>query len=247
MAMTPRELVAAACPMIGETGWAHYFVPATLARGSDLGLDVLGFYILGRGGVLGDVEWQVVSSAFGYFNPDTIRDAWTAGREKVAPRDAGRAFLECCQELGRSKLALVDGLEEFCEAAEAVNAEAVKVPGLALHAGISAEPLPGDPPARAFQLVSVLREFRGGAHLVAVVASGLTPKEAHYMQRPDFMGLFGWPDGDVPEVADEHSRRLADSETLTDEIVLPAYSVLDDKGAEALVSGIEAISAAVKA
>lgn len=244
MSMTTCELVQTVCPKIRDTGWAHYFVPDTLARGASYGLDVLGFYFLGRGGVLGDVEWQVVHSAFGYFNPDVVRDAWNAGREKVAPREAGRAFLECAQQLGRSRLALVEGLEEFCEAAEAVTA-AVALPGLTLFAGISAEPLPADPPARAMQLVSVLREFRGSAHLLAVVASGLTPKEAHYLDRPSFMGLFGWPDGDVPEVGDAHRERLAASNALTDELVLPAYSVLDEAGSAALVTGIDEIDKAV--
>ena len=101
MGMTSSELVRAACPVIGDTGWAHFFTPETGARGEELGLDVFGFYFLGRGGVLGDVEWPVVHSAFGYFNPDVVRDVWTADREKVSPRDAGRAYFECCAELAK--------------------------------------------------------------------------------------------------------------------------------------------------
>ena len=251
-------------------------MPDILARGSALGLDVLGFYVVGRGGVLGDVEWQVVHSSFGYFDPETIRHAWNAGKEKVSPHDVGRAFLECCQDCGRAKLATVEGLGAFCEAAEAVN-EAARVPALALHAAISAKPLPADLPARAMQIVSVLREFRGGAHLLAVAASGLTPKEAHYLKcpavhdvpqielveshwrnyadstvtgsaagRPDFWSLFGWTDADVPDVGEEHRRRLAEAEMLTDQIVMPAFSVLDEEGAAALISGVQAITAAVK-
>jgi hypothetical protein len=241
MAMTPSELVQDVCPKIAAHGWAYYFVPETVARGEQLGLDVFGFYFLGRGGVLGDVEWPVVHSAFGYFNPDVVRDSWNAGRDKVAPRDAGRAYIECCHGLGRRRLADVDGLEAFCKAAEQVN-DAAEVPGLSLYAAISAEPLATDPPARAMQLVAVLRELRGSAHLLAVVASGLGAREAHYLHLPDFWGMFGWSDSDIPEVTDHHRSRLEAAEVLTDSLVLPAYSVLDAEGAEALVSGINAIA-----
>jgi len=248
MTMTAEELVKAVCPKIRDNGWAYYFVPETIARGAKMGIDVLTFYVLGRGGVLGDVDWQVVHSAFGYFNPDLIRDAWNSGREKVSPPDAGRAHLECCHALGRAKLAGVEGLEAFCEAAGAVNdAAKTRLEALSLYSAYAARPLPDDAPARAMQLVSVLREFRGSAHLVAVVASGLTAKQAHYISRPAMMQMFGWSEGDVPEVGDEHRRRAEAAEALTDELVLPAYSVLDGTGGASLLTGMEAIERALAA
>jgi hypothetical protein len=54
--------------------------------------------------------------------------------------------------------------------------------------------------------------------------------------------MFGWSDSDIPEVTDHHRSRLEAAEVLTDSLVLPAYSVLDAEGAEALVSGINAIA-----
>jgi hypothetical protein len=245
MAITPEELVQVVCPKIRDAGWAHFFAPETVARGKELGLDVFGFYLMGRGGVLGDVEWQVVHSAFGYFNPDVVREMWNSGKERVAPRAAGRAFLECCGAVGRARLAGIERLDAFCRAAGAVN-DAADRAGLPLFAAISAEPLAEDDPARAMQLVSVLREFRGSTHLLAVVASGLAPKEAHFLQRPEAMGMFGWPDGEVPDVGDEHRARLAEAEALTDKLVLPAYSVLDPAGAASLIEGMEAIEVALK-
>jgi|HubBroStandDraft_1064217.scaffolds.fasta_scaffold153858_2 hypothetical protein len=242
--MDARELIASVCPLVRDAGWAHFFAPATIAKGADFGLDPQTFYFMGRGGVLGDVEWQAVHSAFGYFNPVVVQAAWEAGLGKIAPRHAGRLYIDCCQELGRAKLAGTDGLEAFCEAAGAVN-DAADVPGSALYAATAAEPLAEDPPARAMQLATVLREFRGGAHLVALVASGLTPLQAHYLHRPEAMPLFGWTDADVPEVGEDDHARFEASERLTDEIVLPAYSVLDDAGAAALLAGAEAIQATV--
>jgi hypothetical protein len=242
--MTPQELVAAASPKIGAIGPTFYFVPETAAQGEKLGLDVFEFYFLGRGGVLGDVEARVVTSAFGYFKPKLVEAMWNAGRTKISPRDAGRVYLECCREWGRARFSHIEGLGEYCEAAAAVNAAADPI-GLALYAGISAEPLEYDLPGRAMQLTTVLRELRGSAHLLAVLACGVPPVVAHYVRRPDFFGIFGWSDRDVPVVTAEDHAALDAADELTDRLVLPAYSVLDDAGAAALLSGLAAMEAAL--
>jgi hypothetical protein len=240
------ELVRTACPKMGGNWWLFYFSPVAERRAAELGFDIFTFYFIGRGGPLGDVEWPAVHSAFGYFNPAVIKDAWERGREKVAPRDAGRAFLGCGAEFGREKLGDVEDLAEFCAAADAVNEAARgRAEGLALYAAASAEPLADDPPARAMQLVSILREYRGSAHLLAVVASGLRPIEAHYIARPEMFGLFGWSESDTPDVGDEHRQRLADAGEMTDRMVAPAFGVLDGAGAKALTTGMDAIEAAL--
>jgi hypothetical protein len=71
----------------------------------------------------------------------------------------------------------LENLEPFAAAAEKVVL-AANPAGLALFAGLAAEPLPEDLPGRAMQLLAVLRELRGSTHLVAVVASGMSPKVA---------------------------------------------------------------------
>jgi hypothetical protein len=240
------DLVREVCPRVRDTGWLFYFTPHTQARAEELGLDVFTLYVIGRGGVLGDVEWPVVHSAFGYFHPDFIKGAWERGRVHVAPRDAGRAFIECSHEFGREKLAEVGGLEDFCAAAGAVNdAAQVHSAGLSLYSAASSEPLADDLPARAMQLLTLLREYRGSAHLLAVVASGLTPVEAHYLGRPERFALFGWSESDTPEVGDDHRARLQTAEELTDRIVSPAYGVLDETARKGLVDGMIAVEAAL--
>jgi hypothetical protein len=242
--MTPEATVAGACPKIGDLGWAFYFVPETLARGAELGLGGLRFYIIGRGGVLGDVEASVIHSAFGYFEPSLVEKLWNSAKEKVAPRIAARAFMECCAEFGRSRLAAVADLESFCAAAGAVN-DAVDPVGLALYSGVVSEPLAADLPARAMQLVTVLREFRGSAHLIAIRAAGLDAKTAHFMRRPADIEMFGWTEADAPVITDADVAKLAAADELTDRLVLPAYSVLDDAGRDALMSGLDRIAAAL--
>jgi hypothetical protein len=242
--MTPEELVALACPKIAAIGPAFYFAPGTVARGEELGLDVASFYAIGRGGVLGDVESAVVASAFGYFNPSLVATMWEAARQVVAPRVAGRAYMECCATFGRDAFTAVKDLGAFCQAAAAVNDAADPI-GLALYAGIAAEPLAVDDPGRAMQLVSVLREFRGSAHLIALRASGLDAKTAHHIRRPDAGAMFGWSEDDAPTISAEDRATWAIAEQLTDRIVLPAYAVLDQDGRRALVGGLEAMESAL--
>lgn len=238
--MTLPELLNAACPPIGQLGAAFYFVPETLARGKELGLDGFRFYFLGRGGVLGDVEAPVVTSAFGYFEPGLVAHMWDSARSVVAPREAGRAYLACAHDMGRRALAEVGDLGSFCRAAETV-AGAADVAALALFAGVMGEPLPEDLPGRAMHLLVALRELRGSAHLVAVRACGLAPKVAHYLRRPDDFAGFGWKE-EPPTVGERERRLLADADALTDQLVGPAFATLDDAGAEALLEGLARIA-----
>ena len=240
--MNSMELVQAACPKIGSLGSAFYFDAATVARGKELGLDGFRFYFLGRGGVLGDVEPAVIQSAFGYFEPGLIAKIWNSAKERMAPRDAARAYLECAHEFGRRKFADVEGLDAYCSAAEAVNG-AANVAGLPLYAGISSEPLPDDTPARAMHLTAVLREYRGSAHLIAIRAKGLDDRVAHAIKRPDDVSTFGW--ADPPAITDEDRAAHVAAEELTDQMVLDAYSVLDDAGGDALLAGLDAMETAV--
>jgi helix-turn-helix protein len=252
--MTAEETVARTAEAVYELGSAYYFAPETLARGRELGLDGFRFYFAGRGGVLGNVEAPVVASAFGYFEPRLLAKMWDSARGVIDPRDAARAHLDCAHRYGRARFAgaadpasradAADaaGLDEFCAAAEAV-VQAVDPAGLALFAGYAAEPLPDDAAARAMQLVAVLRELRGSVHLLAVVASGLSPRTAHFLRRPDDFALFGWPDDAVPTVTDDDRRAHAAADALTDRLLLPAYGVLDDAAAAAFVTGIERMAA----
>lgn len=232
--------MSAAAGPIGELGAAFYFAPSTVATGKEQGLDGFRFYFLGRGGVLGDVESQVVASAFGYFNPGLVDKMWTSAKEKMAPRDAGRLYLQCAHDFARERLAGVDGLDEFCAAAATVN-DAIDPGGLALYSAIDAEPVPDDAPARALHLIAVLREARGSAHLVAVRAAGLSPRAAHQIKRPDDVKTFGW---DELDLAGDERERHGRAEALTDDVMEPAFATLDDRGREALLSGLQRIGAA---
>lgn len=242
--MTNEELVKEVCPIFSSTGWAHYFVSETQAKGAELGLDGLQFYVIGRGGSLGDCEGSAVASAFGYFKPMMIATAWESAKAKVAPRTAGKAHLECCANFGRAKLSDIPSLAEFVIAADAVN-DAADADGLTLYAAVKAEPLVTDTAGRAMQLVAILREFRGSAHLVALRAVGLDSKTAHFVKRPADIKMFGWSESDAPVIDHAVHQKMAEAESLTDRLVAPAYGVLDESGRAAILSGAQAIKIAL--
>ena len=244
--MTNDELIKQVCPLINDTGWAYYFTPTTVARGTELGLKGPQFYFIGRGGLLGNCDSSVVAAAFGYFNPEVIKRAWDSSRQVVDPLVAGRAHLECSAVTGREKLSNVANLDSFIAAADKVNS-AANPEALALYAAFKSEPLVSDVPGRAMQLVSVLREFRGSAHLVAVRAMGLTGKQAHFIKRPNDVAMFGWSAEDAPQIDDDARRRLDEAEKVTDRIVAPAFAVLNEKERNDLLAGATTIKQALSA
>ena len=242
--MNTDELMAHACPIIRDIGWAHYFAPEAESAAARLGIDIFTLYALGRGGVLGDVEPVVIASAFGYFNPEVVDALWNEGRKHIAPREAARVYLDCAAEVGRRRLAGIEGLEDMVVAADAVN-EAADPVGLSLYAGYRGELLVDDVPGRAMQIVTVLRELRGSAHLLALRACGVDARTAHTIKRPNDLAMFGWPVDDVPEISDEQRAAVDAAEVLTDDLVRPAFAVLDDAGAAALVRGLDDMAVAL--
>ena len=236
--MTALDLVKTTSPQLNTAGAAFYFHPDTLARGKELGLDGFRFYFLGRGGPLGDCDPLVVASAFGYFHPSIVEMMWTSAQETMTPRDAGREYLECAANLGRSSLADIEGLQAFNDAAEAVVANS-DAGSLALFAAISAEPLPDDAAGRAYRNAVNLRELRGSTHLLAIAGAGLSPAVAHAIRRPDDTGMFGWDP--APKVSDQDRVILEQADQRTDELMEPAFAELSDEQSTAFAAGSEAI------
>ena len=237
-------LMAAVCSDINQYGSTFYFTPETVAVGKEHGLDGFRFYFLGRGGVLGDVEAPVIASAFGWWSPELVTKMWNTSRDKMAPRDAGRLYLKCAQDHGRARLANVEGLADFCTGAEQIIA-ATDPAGLTLYAGLAAEPLADDLPGRAMQLLATLRELRGSAHIMAVLASGLSPKMAHVIKRPDMIKSFGWGEDPIP-ATDAQQAQLQAAEHLTDQMVAPSFSAIPADQEAAFVQALQNICVALR-
>lgn len=241
---TTSDSIAAASGRIHDLGSLFYFVPETLELGKEHGLDGFRWYFLGRGGVLGDVEPPVVGSAFGYWHPGLVEKIWKTAQERadVSPREAARIYLACAADYGRRTWSNVAGLEPCVRALEKVLAAADPA-GLHLFSGYIGEPLVDDLAGRASQLISVLREHMGSAHLVAVLAVGLEPRVAHGVRRPEMYGYFGWRD-DAPAATPETQALLVEADLLTQRLIAPAYQVLDDSELDAVVTTLVAMEAA---
>jgi len=233
VAMQPTEIMRATEP-IGSIGAVFYFHPDTLATGKEAGLDGFRFYVLGRGGVLGDVEPGVVHAAFGYFQTGLIDKIWNSAKARMAPRDAARLYVECGHRLGRAKFSGIDGLDGFVEAATQVVSQ-VEGASLPLFAAVRSEPVPSDAPAAAIHQAMVLRELRGSTHLLALTSCGVATPVAHAIRRPDDVAIFGYDE--APEVTDADRANWHRAEVLTDELLTPAYASLSDVQATALVNG----------
>jgi hypothetical protein len=104
--MNPEKLAAAVGVPLNTVGGAYYFHPRSVTRSKELGLDGFRFYVLGRGGVLGDVEAPVIQSAFGWFNGGLIAKMWDSARSVVSPRQAARELLDCGHAIGRAGSAI---------------------------------------------------------------------------------------------------------------------------------------------
>ena len=76
----------------------------TYARGAELGYQGLDFYVCGRGGVLGKVDADVVSAAFGFFEPAQVRTLWDQSRAVLPLQEAAGRWAECCATWAEAKV-----------------------------------------------------------------------------------------------------------------------------------------------
>lgn len=177
------------------------------------------YYVAGRGGVLGDVDADVVTAAFGYFAPSAIRALWTTGIAVEGARAAAVRYGAGCTSWGRQRLEGFDGAERLADLAGRL-VDSVDPAGLSLFAGWRAEARPDDAPGRAYLLLHVLRELRGSVHIVATTASGLSPLESILTNEAGgaaMAGMFGWSEP-FPDVSSLAGRRH-DAEALTDTLM----------------------------
>ncbi|MDP2288833.1 MAG: hypothetical protein Q8M73_09765 [Actinomycetota bacterium] len=244
--MQTEALVNAASPIIGQLGGTYFFTQSTLARGKELGLDGMRFYFLGRGAPLGDVEWPVVVSAFGFFTPQLVDKFWNSARLTLSAKDAAPIYRECSAVFGRENFSSVEGLAEFCAAAELI-VNSAEPAGLPLFAGQLSLPLAEDLPGRASQLVTILREHRGSAHVASVIAVGLEPRISAALGPEASWKFHGWTLDDGPEPTDVDRHRRIEAEGLTDRIVNKAFAVLTEEEGQHLIHGLRGLKAAMPA
>ncbi|TDC84181.1 evbL [Actinomadura sp. 7K507] len=217
--LTAMETVQAADETIHEVGSKWMLNPATWEHGKKHGYDnPFAHYFAGRCGVMGDVDAGVVTAAMGWFEPALVRAMWDEGVAVAGAAEAARRYMLAGTDWGREH---VPDDPRLCELAERV-VQAVEGSALPLFCGWRAEPLPESGPGRLTQVFHVMREWRGGLHLVATTAVGLSPLEAVLVaDGPDKARFSGWQ-GDLPEF-DHLKPRHAEAEEITDRLAAAVY------------------------
>lgn len=226
---------AAACgPLVQALGGGFMISPEAKAFAKAHEMRGMPAYVLGRGSVLGDVDADVVTAAFGFFAADVVRTSWEAGRAALDVQTAREEYAEVCRAWGRARLARLSDPARLAELLGWV-VDGADVAALPLYAGWRAVSLPDDDLGRVAQQLHVLREYRGGLHLVAIVASGLSPLQA-VLSSPGgsaHASFYGWeePFEDVSGLAVARSQ----AEELTDRLVSPSWDVLGHDEREELL------------
>jgi len=240
--VTPEEAVRGCAGPVGRLGGAWMSDQGTADRGAALGLSTWSWYHCGRGGVLGDADAAVVTAAFGFFPPALQRKAWERGRAVLPAQEIARAYAEACADWGRRTFAAVPSAGRLADLllAAAAAAEPAGVPVFAGWRAL-APTVAADDPARLALALQVMREHRGGLHLVAVVAQGVAPLQAVVSGRygPANAKFFGWPEP-WPDPATAREA-MAAAEARTDALVRPAYAALAEADRAELVAGLRAL------
>jgi hypothetical protein len=166
-------------------------------------------YFVSRGACLGRAPGQVITAAFGVFNPElvvpTVTSAWTkAGPEALlqARLDGQRAQL--VRLLGEAPAGIERATELYLRAADALP-----LSGRALFSGLRAVGLAGDPVGDLWRAADMVREGRGDSHIAAWLANGLGPVEVSVLTElwwglphKSYSRTRGWTDAHLDAAAE---------------------------------------------
>lgn len=220
--LTAQETVQSADKILHDVGSVWMLHPETAARGVAHGYPKhLAFYFTGRGGVLGDVDADVVTAAMGWWHPGLVRLMWDRGLAVATAEESAQRYFQACADWAGEHLTGFTQADRFAELAGRVVTGA-EGSGLPLFAGWRAAPLADGGPARALQLVHVLREWRGAVHLVATTAAGLSPLAAILTNEGEQQArFFGWRDElpDCTHLKDRHT----EAEDTTNRLIADTY------------------------
>ena len=172
------DVVKATSVPVHDIGTSAYLSPDIAGWAAEWGWpNPFAFYFAGRGGMLGDVSADVVTSAFGWFEPNAVRAMYSEGIAVAGATNAAMRMAEAHGRWGEKHYGDVDGLEKIVAVAEQL-VDGLEGSAIPLFVGWRDAPRSDSSPGRAAQLMQILREWRGGIHLVATTAVGLSPLEA---------------------------------------------------------------------
>lgn len=250
-----------------------YFAPEADEAFNAIGLRGRMGYFGSRAAAMGPVSAPVVIATFYNFNPDLVLEAIPAAWQVASPATILEARLAAADRALRR--VLPDGAAESPEVAEAAGlarraaeAAAERPAGRPLFAAHAAMPWPDEPLLVLWHAQTLLREYRGDAHIAALVLEGIGPVEALVTHgatgeapTPMLQATRAWPE-EAWAAAEERLRArglLAADGTLsdaggqlrdaiehrTDVASVDAYEPLGEDGCERLRSLCRPLSRAV--
>jgi|HubBroStandDraft_1064217.scaffolds.fasta_scaffold107851_2 hypothetical protein len=238
-------LVQSTSDPIHTIGTTVYLSPDVFGWAAEWGwTNPFAFYFSGRGGMLGDVGHDVVCAALGWFEPGSVKAMYEEGAAVNGATAAAKRMAEAHGMWGQKHFADVKGIGDIVAVSEELI-DNLEGSGLPLFVGWRAAARSTDPAGRAAQLMQILREWRGGVHLVATTAVGLAPMEAILTNEGEGQAkFFGWsaPFPDCSEIKHKHD----EAEQITDEVMAAALvRALPAERFEAFDEGVAALLAAL--
>ena len=234
-----------------------YFVPEAAQEYERLGLRGRSGYFASRSAAMGAVGAETVIATFFNFHPGLVRHAMEGVWQTTTPADVLAARLRGADAaLVRLGVELISSPEiaEAAKLARAAATEATRWPeGRPLFAAHAVLPWPAEPHLVLWHAQTLLREFRGDAHVAALLTAGVTGVEAlvlHGASEEVPMSVLkatrAWPDEEWNAALDGLKSRgyVTDDESLTargaefrrgiedttDRLSAAAYAPIGDEG-----------------
>ena len=202
-----------------------YFAPEAGLNFHALGLKGGAGYFVSRSAAMGAVPAEVVIATFYNFKPDLVResmaDAWTI----TTPEAVLEARFDAAGKAIRSMLGDQAESPDLVAVTELVRGAMADVSpaGRALYAGHASLPWPTDPVQAFWHAITLIREYRGDAHVSALMLEGLDPVEALVTHAAS--GLLR-----LPKNLLQATRAWTDEEWAAAEERLRERGLLDDEG-----------------
>ncbi|GAB3165488.1 hypothetical protein GCM10027258_88360 [Amycolatopsis stemonae] len=159
-----------------------YFAPEAAAAYRELGVTGRAGYFASRSAALGAVPASVVVATFYNFNPALVGESIAAAWSATEPAAVLEARYAAADQALRGILGDAVTSPEMRRAAallrEAAETVVEDVTGRPLFAAHAALPWPAEPHLILWHAQTLLREYRGDAHVAALLTAGLSGIEA---------------------------------------------------------------------
>ncbi len=206
-----------------------YFVPEAAEAYGALGVTGRDGYFASRAAPMGAVSAEVVISTFFNFNPELVHAAIPRAWESTTPDALVAARFDAVDgaflRIVGDDVVSSGEMRRAAELARAMAEDAsTRIEGRPLCAGHAQVPWPDAPHLVLWHAQSILREYRGDAHIALLLTHGLSGIDAlltHAAAGDVAAALLrstrGWPDEDWDTAADSMRMRgwLAEGDDLT--------------------------------